>query len=288
LRLGERPLVMGVINVTPDSFADPTHLVSIDGRPPDVAHAVASAVAMEAAGADLLDIGGESTRPGATPVSEEEELARVVPVVQALAGLVDIPISVDTQKPGVAARAIEAGATILNDISGLGNGAELGSVAARTGAALILMHMRGRPATMNELARYSDLIGEVVAELEASIVGAERAGVPRDCIVIDPGIGFAKRAEHSYGVLACLPELASRIGRPLLVGPSRKSFLQEAAGGRPAHERDWATAGAVTAAVLAGAHIVRVHAVAEMVQVVRVAEAVRQAAAREHDHETET
>jgi len=136
---------------------------------------------------------------------------------------------------------------------------------------------------MYELARYGDLIGEVAAELQASVARAERAGVTPDRIVIDPGIGFAKRAEHSYGVLACLPELASRIGRPVLVGPSRKSFLQQAAGGRPAHERDWATAGAVAAAVLAGAHIVRVHAVAEMVQVVRVAEAIRLAgAAYEH------
>jgi dihydropteroate synthase len=280
---------MGVINVTPDSFADPTHLVPIDGQSPDVARAVGTAVAMEAAGADLLDIGGESTRPGATAVSEEEELARVVPVVQAVARLVGIPVSVDTHKPRVAASAIEAGAAMINDISGLRDSAELGGVAARTGAALILMHMRGRSTTMYELASYTDLIGEVTTELEASIALAERAGVPRDRIVIDPGIGFAKRAEHSYGVLAYLPELASRVGRPVLVGPSRKSFLQEAAGGRPPHERDWATAGAVAAAVLAGAHIVRVHAVAEMVQVVRVAEAIRlAAAAREHDHGTET
>ena len=280
---------MGVINVTPDSFADPTHLVPIDGHSPDVARAVATGVAMEAAGADLLDIGGESTRPGATAVSEDEELARVVPVVQALARLVGIPVSVDTHKPRVAASVIEAGAAMINDISGLRDGAELGEVAARTGAPLILMHMRGRSTTMYEFASYTDLIGEVTTELEASIALAERAGVARDRIVVDPGIGFAKRAEHSYGVLAYLHELASRVGRPVLVGPSRKSFLQEAAGGRPPHERDWATAGAVAAAVLAGAHIVRVHAVAEMVQVVRVAEAIRlAAAAREHDHGTET
>ena len=288
MRLGDRPLVMGVINVTPDSFADATHLVPIPGYSPDVARAVATAVAMEAAGADLLDVGGESTRPGATAVSEDEELARVVPVVEALAGVVGLPVSVDTQKARVAVRAIAAGAAIVNDISGLRDG-ELGEVAARTGAALILMHMRGRPATMYELAQYDDVVGEVAAELEASITLAERAGVARDHIVVDPGIGFAKRAEHSYGVLACLPELASRIGRPVLVGPSRKSFLQEAAGGRPPHERDWATAGAVAAAVLAGAHIVRVHAVAEMVQVVRVAEGIRlAAAAHEQVHGTET
>ena len=268
LSLGARCLVMGVINVTPDSFGDAFHLT-------DASQAIDAALRMQEEGADLIDVGGESTRPGAEPVSEQDELARVVPVVEGIAGRLRIPLSVDTYKAGVARAAIEAGAAIVNDVSGLRYDPALAGVAAREGAALVLMHTRGRSKTMYAEAVYADLIGEIAAELRASIEAAVAAGMPLDRVIVDPGIGFAKRAADSYGVLARLPELAKLVDRPLLVGPSRKSFMRDAVGNRPAHERDWGTAAAVTAAVLGGAHIVRVHAVAEMAQVVRVAEEIR-------------
>jgi dihydropteroate synthase len=267
LRLGDRPLVMGILNVTPDSFAE--------RRPLDRDGAVEAALRMEAEGADLLDVGGESTRPGAAPVPADEELARVLPVIQALAGRVHIPISIDTYKSSVARACLAEGAAIVNDVSGLRRDDALAEVAAAAGAALVLTHSRGRSDAMYDEARYADIVDDVVAELEASIERASSRSVARECLILDPGIGFAKRAAHSYGVLARLPELAARLGRPLLVGPSRKSFMSEALDRRPAIERDWGTAAAVTAAVLGGAQIVRVHAVGEMVQVVRVAEQIR-------------
>jgi len=273
---------MGVLNVTPDSFADVSPIV--DATTPDVARAVALARAMEAAGADLIDIGGESTRPGAPTVSTGDEIARVLPVIEAVTRHVRIPVSVDTYKPEVAARAVAAGATIVNDISGLQYEPDLAAVVARTGAAVILMHTRGRSAAMYAEAHYDDVMDDVTAELRRSVEQAVAGGVPVERIIVDPGIGFAKRAEHSYGVLARFPEMAVALRRPILIGPSRKSFLQSAAGGRPAVERDWATAAAVTAAVLAGAHIVRVHAVDALVQVVRTAEAIRQAGRAEPRH----
>jgi len=266
---------MGVLNVTPDSFADASPLVS-DLAPPDVERAVALACEMEAAGADLIDVGGESTRPGAPAVAVQDELARVLPVIEAVTRRVRVPVSVDTYKPAVAAAAVAAGAAIVNDISGLQYEPDLAREVARSGAALILMHTRGRSATMYADAGYDDVIAEVTAELRRSVDRAVAGGVAVERIIVDPGIGFAKRAEHSYGVLARFPELSAALARPLLLGPSRKSFLQVAAGGRPAVARDWATAAAVTAAVLGGAHIVRVHAVTELVQVVRVAETIRQ------------
>lgn len=268
---------MGVLNVTPDSFADASPVMQ-GASLPNVAQAVALACDMEAAGADLIDIGGESTRPGAPPVSADDELARVLPVISAVTRQVRIPVSIDTYKPVVAVRAVEAGATIVNDISGLQYEPLLAEAVARTGAALVLMHTRGRSASMYAEAQYVDVVDDVAAELRESVERAVAGGVPAERIIVDPGVGFAKHADHSYGVLARIPELALALGRPILIGPSRKSFLQAAAGGRPAVERDWATAAAVTAAVLAGAHIVRVHAVTELVQVVRVAETIRQAA----------
>jgi dihydropteroate synthase len=268
LRLGDRCLVMGILNVTPDSFAE-------SGARLDVSAAVETALRMEADGADILDIGGESTRPGAEPVAADEELPRVMPVLRRLQGRIRIPISIDTYKASVARTAIDAGAVIVNDVSGLQSEPDLAGVVADTGAALILMHTRGRPQTMAAEAVYTDLVGEVTAELQRSIAAARVAGVAIEGIIVDPGIGFAKRPSHSYGVLARVSDIAAALGRPVLVGASRKSFLREAVGGRPARERDWGTAAAVTAAVLAGAHIVRVHAVAEMVQVVRAAEEIR-------------
>jgi dihydropteroate synthase len=268
LELGSRPLVMGVLNITPDSFADADHLS-------DPSRAVAAAIELEAAGADLVDIGGESTRPGAEPVDAETEIARVAPVVEALRGRLRIPISVDTYKARVADAALDAGAAMINDVSGLQYEPGLASVVARRGAALVLMHTRGRSADMYVHATYHDLVGEVVSELKSSIGRATGAGVPLEGLLVDPGVGFAKRPDDSYGVLARLPEIARALGRPVLVGPSRKSFLKEAAGGADAARRDWPTAAAVSAAVLAGAHIIRVHAVAHMVQVVRAAEEIR-------------
>jgi dihydropteroate synthase len=270
LHLGDRPLVMGILNVTPDSFAE--------RRPLDVNGAVEAALRMEAEGADLLDVGGESTRPGAAPVPAEEELVRVLPVIQALAARVHIPISIDTYKSSVARACLAEGAMIVNDVSGLRRDESLAETAAAAGAALVLTHSRGRSDAMYAEARYADIIDDVAAELEASIERASSRGLDRERLILDPGIGFAKRAAHSYGVLARLPELAARLGRPLLVGPSRKSFMNEALDSRPAIERDWGTAAAVTAAVLGGSHIVRVHAVGEMAQVVRVAEQIRRGA----------
>ena len=258
---------MGVLNLTPDSFAG--------SAPADPSAAVAMALQMEADGADIIDAGGESTRPGATPVSAGEELARVLPVIGTLSGRLKIPLSIDTSKASVAQAAVEAGAVVINDVTGLRADPALASVAAASGAALVLMHTRGTPQTMRDQAVYRDLVGEIAAELGEGIAFAVAAGVAIERIICDPGIGFAKRSSHSYGVLGRLPELAAALERPLLVGPSRKSFMRQALADRPAVERDWGTAAAVTAAVLAGAHIVRVHAVREMAQVVRVAEEIR-------------
>jgi dihydropteroate synthase len=261
---------MAILNVTPDSFAE-------GSRRLDVGAAVAAAEEMEARGADLIDIGGESTRPGALPVSADEELGRVLPVLAALRGRIHIPLSIDTYKADVARAALAEGAAIVNDISGLRFDPSLARVVAGAGAALVLMHTRGRPDAMREAAVYQDVVREVVAELRESVRCATDAGVAIERIIVDPGIGFAKRASHSYGVLARLPEFAALLERPMLVGASRKSFLRDAVAGRPAVERDWGTAAAVAAAVLAGVHIVRVHAVPEMAQVVRVAEEIRNA-----------
>ena len=268
LLLGERCLVMGIVNVTPDSFADESPTL-------DSTTIIDRAIKMQEEGADLLDVGGESTRPGTEPVTASEEIVRVLPVVKALASRVRVPISVDTYRAEVARAVIAEGASIINDISGLRYEPQLAEVVAGSQVALVLMHMRGRPKGMYAEAVYHDLIAEVIAELESSMAVAAAAGVARDRLIVDPGVGFAKRPNHSYGVLARLSALASALDRPVLAGPSRKSFMPNALAGRPAPERDWGTAAAVTAAVLAGAHIVRVHAVGEMVQVVRVAEEIR-------------
>jgi dihydropteroate synthase len=268
LRVGDRCLVMGILNVTPDSFADTVFRL-------DPAEAVDAALRMEAEGADLIDIGGESTRPGAEPVTADVELARILPVLIAIRDRVRIPISVDTYKADVAQAALDAGAAIVNDVGGHGHEPDLARVVAQSGAALVLMHTRGTPKTMSAEAVYEDVVAEVTAELRQRMQCALDAGVTIDRLIVDPGIGFAKQPSHSYGVLAGLSEIASALDRPVLVGPSRKSFLRDAVAGRPAPERDWGTAAAVAAAVLGGAHIVRVHAVAEMAQVVRVAEQIR-------------
>jgi dihydropteroate synthase len=259
---------MAVLNVTPDSFADRDRFIDPD-------RAVDAALQLQAEGADLIDVGGESTRPGADPVSADDERMRVVPVIRRLTGCLQIPVSVDTYKTDVARAVLDEGVAIINDVSGLRYEPGLARVVADAGAALVLTHTRGRSKDMYAEAVYRDLIGEITTELEASMVLAAAGGVGPDQIIVDPGLGFAKRAEHSYGVLARVHEFSAALDRPVLVGPSRKSFLREAVGGRPAQDRDWGTAAAVTAAVLAGAHIVRVHAVAQMAQVVSVAEEIR-------------
>jgi len=273
LDLGPRTLVMGILNVTPDSFAD-------DGRRVDADVAIAAALDMAASGADIIDLGGESTRPGAAPVSADDELARVMPVLEGLRGRLDVPLSIDTYKAEVAEWALDLGATIVNDISGLTYDPALGPVAARRRAAVILMHNRGRSSDMYARAAYGQVVDDIASELGARIRAAEGAGVAIERVIVDPGIGFAKRAGHSLEVLADLARLAA-LGRPILCGPSRKSFLTAAIGDVPPGARDWATAAATTAAVLAGAHIVRVHDVSAARDVVRVADAIRLSAPRE-------
>ena len=268
LVLGERTLVMGIINVTPDSFSDGGELF-------DAARAVDAGVRMVEEGADLLDVGGESTRPGAEALSEDEERRRVLPVIQGLAKRVTVPVSVDTYKAAIADAALGEGATLVNDVSGLRYEPALGAVVARHGAPIVLMHTRGRSRDMYKQASYHEVIDEVLDELRESIAFATGAGIAKERILVDPGLGFAKEPAHSYEALARLDEL-SELGRPILVGASRKSFLARPLGGTvPPPQREWATAAAVTASVLAGAHIVRVHAVAPMVQVVRVTDEIR-------------
>jgi dihydropteroate synthase len=308
---------MGILNITPDSFAD-------GGLYLDPGAAEAAAKEMEARGADIIDVGGESTRPGSETISAEEEVARILPVLERLSRSLTIPISIDTSKPEVAEVAVGEGASIINDVTGLrgasgpsearsrrasasgggapralrgaggpseahsrrasasGSGApralrydaSLAEIAARSGAGLILMHARGRSRDMYKDANYASVRGEVSEELRVSLDRALAAGARRDCIVLDPGLGFAKRPEHSYAALAALPAFAA-LGCPLLVGPSRKSFLSAAIGERAPADRDMATAASVAAAVLLGAHIVRVHNVPAMVDVARVADAIR-------------
>jgi dihydropteroate synthase len=268
IELGPRTLIMGIINVTPDSFSD-------GGAMFDAARAIEAGVQMVEQGADLLDIGGESTRPGAEPLPAEEERRRVVPVIEGLAARVPVPLSIDTYKASTADAALSAGAVMVNDVSGLRYEPALGGVAARRGAPIVLMHTRGRSKDMYQQATYLDVVDEVLDELRESIAFATAAGIPKSQILIDPGLGFAKEAAHSYEALARADEF-SGLGCPILIGPSRKSFLTKPLGRNvPAGDRDWATAAAVTAACLGGAHIIRVHAVGEMLQVVRVADEIR-------------
>jgi dihydropteroate synthase len=266
LRLGERTLVMGIVNVTPDSFSD-------GGLRADPAVAVRDALRMVDEGVDLLDIGGESTRPGAAPLDLEEEWRRVGPVIDGLRGRVQIPISIDTYKAEIARRALDSGATIVNDISGFTYDPPIAGVVAERRAVAILMHNRGRSAAMYERAKYDDVVAEVQAELAARVAAAEAAGVPRSRLMVDPGFGFAKMPAQTMELIAGLPALAA-LGCPVVAGPSRKSFLQAALGERPPEERVWGTAAAVAASIWLGAHIVRVHDVAAMVDVARVTDAL--------------
>ena len=260
------PCVMGILNVTAESFSG-------DGWV-DQDAAIAHGRAMQRDGARIVDVGGESTRPGARPVDATEELRRVIPVIEALVGD-GTCVSVDTMKPVVMRAALAAGASMINDVSGLRYEPGLADVAAHHKAPVVLMHTRGRSKDMYQQASYHDVVAEILDELRESMAFAAKAGVPADRIILDPGLGFAKETAHSYEALARLDEFAE-LGRPLLVGPSRKSFLAKPLGKQvAAADRDWATAAAATAAVLGGAHIIRIHAVREMAQVVRVADEIR-------------
>jgi dihydropteroate synthase len=257
----DRPRVMGILNVTPDSFSD-------GGRHVDPQWAVAAGLAMMAAGADIVDAGGESTRPGAQPIPQDEECSRVVPIIRALADA-GVRVSVDTRNAATMAAALDAGAAIVNDISALAHDPAAAPLVAACGCPIVLMHMRGDPTTMNSRAVYADVAQEVASELSARIAAAERAGIARDAIAIDPGIGFAKLTPHSLELLRRLPDLAM-LGCPILVGVSRKSFI-----GRIVCEPDpeRRLPGSLVAglfAVLRGAHILRVHDVPETVQALKL------------------
>jgi len=257
---------MGVLNVTPDSFSDGGHYL-------DPQAAVAHALDMERAGADLIDIGGESTRPGSEGVSAEGELRRVLPVLEGLRGKLKIPVSIDTSKSRVAEAAVHAGAEIVNDVTGLRADPSIAEVAKRYRLPLILMHMRGEPRTMHKGPFARDVMKDVIAGFRHSVDIAGRLGVPKSQIVLDPGLGFGKSYEQNYELIARLPELAA-LGFPLLIGASRKSFVGKALGGAAKYERAWGTAATIAAAALGGAHMVRVHDVGQMVQVARVADAI--------------
>jgi len=257
----DRPRVMGILNVTPDSFSD-------GRRHLDPRRAVEAGQEMAAAGADIVDVGGESTRPGAAPVSPHEEQARVLPVIRGLAPA-GLRISIDTRNAATMAAALDAGAAIVNDVSGLSHDPASAALVAARGCPVILMHMRGDPRTMNARAVYADIAREVAAELCDRIAAAETAGIARSAIAIDPGIGFAKLAPHSLELLRRLPELAV-LGRPILVGVSRKSFIGRI-GEEPDQQRRFP--GSIAAGLFAlsrGAHILRVHDVAETVQAIKL------------------
>ena len=256
---------MGVLNVTPDSFSDGGAFVERD-------RALAAGLAQFEAGADIVDVGGESTRPGSRPVDPEQEIRRVVPVIEALRRRGPGLLSVDTTKAEVAAAALDAGADLVNDVSGFRFDPGLAAVVALRAVPAVVMHLRGGFLSMHHEPGYGDLMAEIVAELEQSLALGAAAGIPRERLIVDPGIGFAKDADRSLEALARLGELAV-LERPLLVGPSRKSFIGKVLD-RPVGERLMGTAAAVAACVLGGAHLVRVHDVKEMVQVVKLTDAL--------------
>ena len=258
---------MGVLNVTPDSFSD-------GGLAEGPAQATRRGMSLFEEGADIVDVGGESTRPGdRIALSAEEEIRRVVPLIEALRHRGAGPLSVDTTKAAVAAAALDAGADIVNDVSGFTFDPRLASVVARHGVPAVVMHLRGDFAAIHREPSYQDVMGEVVAELRQRIGVAEAAGMSRAQLIVDPGLGFAKNAEHSLEVLRRLPEMDA-LDRPILVGPSRKSFIGKVLD-LPVGERLMGTAAAVAASVLAGAHVVRVHDVRAMVEVARMCDAIR-------------
>ena len=267
LQLG-RPSIIGVLNTTPDSFSD-------GGKFLDPGRAEAWALALEAAGAQVIDVGGESTRPGAAAVSAQQEIDRVVPVIRRLAGRLRVPLSIDTRKAAVAEAALEAGADVVNDVSGLAD-PDLGRVAARYHVPVILGHLRGEPSTMQEHPCFKDVVAEVIEELAATVDRAVACGIERDQVIVDPGLGFGKTTEQTVALLAATREIRARIGRPVCVGPSRKSFLG-ALTGAGVERRLIGTAAATAIAVFLGADFVRLHDVGDLRDAVVVAAALRAA-----------
>jgi dihydropteroate synthase len=269
--MGERTLLMGILNVTPDSFSDGGQFYLAE-------RALGRARELIAEGADIIDVGGESTRPGSEPVTAEEEMRRIIPVVEQLARDTEVVISVDTTKAEVARAAVSAGAEIINDISALRFDFHIADEVAKTGAGLVLMHSRGTPATMHRLPPVPDILGEVARSLRSSTSMAERRGVPSASIVLDPGIGFGKSAEQNLELIARLDDLRSRLpGFPFLIGTSRKSFIGRLLEDAPVEQRIYGTMATVTAAVLGGAQIVRVHDLRAARETVRVADAIKRA-----------
>ncbi|MDA8090580.1 MAG: dihydropteroate synthase [Nitrospiraceae bacterium] len=265
----QRTFIMGILNVTPDSFSD-------GGLYADPSKAVDHALKMAEAGADIIDIGGESTRPGSLPVYAELEIRRTVPVIEALRKRSSLPVSIDTYRSDVARAALEAGADIINDISGMRFDSEMPGVAARYKAPVVLMHIKGTPGDMQKNPVYEALIPEIIDYLRGSIHIAMEAGVEREKLVIDPGIGFGKTVSHNLEILKNL-ETFTGLGLPILAGPSRKAFIGNILGGLPANERLEGTLAAISIAVMNGANIVRVHDVRQAVRAVKIADAIKRA-----------
>ncbi len=266
LPLGSRVLIMGILNVTPDSFSD-------GGRFVDPIAAVDQAQRMIGEGADIIDIGGESTRPGTSYVNEEEEIARIRPIVEALGKRTDIPLSIDTRKAAVAQVALDLGVAIVNDVSALQDDSRMVQVIEESGAGVVLMHRQGHSATMQDAPHYEDVVGEVKSFLAERVALAQSRGIPPDHIIIDPGIGFGKTCNQNLKILAQLGEIV-KLNQPLMVGLSRKGFIGELTG-KPVAEREMGNAAAMAMAVWQGAHILRVHDVASMKDSIRVAQALR-------------
>jgi dihydropteroate synthase len=266
LPLGSKVLIMGILNVTPDSFSD-------GGRFLDPVLAVDQAQKMIAEGTDIIDIGGESTRPGASYVSEEEEITRIRPIVEALGKCTDVPLSIDTQKASVAQVALDCGASIVNDVSALQDDCRMAQVVQESGAGVVLMHRQGSSATMQEAPQYKDVVGEVKSFLSERVALARSMGISPDRIIIDPGIGFGKTCYHNLKILANIGEFL-QLEQPLMIGLSRKAFIGELTG-KPVTEREMGNAAAIATAVWQGAHILRVHDVAAMKDAIRVAQALR-------------
>ena len=265
LEFGSRTYIMGILNLTPDSFSG-------DGIYKDLGRAVEQAERMAAEGADIIDIGGESTRPGSMPVPEEEEIKRVIPAIERLAKRIKIPISIDTRKAGVAERAMESGASIINDITGLDSDARMRAVAAEHNATVIIMHIKGVPQTMQQDPTYDYVVDEIIERLQHLVKRAEQSGIKKENIIVDPGIGFGKTFEHNLEILNNLGRFKA-LGRPVLVGPSRKSFIGNILGVEP-DKRIFGTMAAVAIAIKNGADIVRVHDVREAKDVAMVSDAI--------------
>lgn len=267
LDLSKKTHIAGILNVTPDSFSD-------GGRFFDVKKAVEHGIKMSDEGADIIDIGGESTRPGSESVPVEEELKRVIPVIRLLRKKIDRPISIDTRKSLVAEAALKEGAAIVNDISGLLDDPAMAEIIARFSAACIIMHIKGNPKTMQKRCVYKSLFGEILAELKSSIKKANDAGIKKEKIIIDPGIGFGKTTKHNLQIIKNLGKIKA-LGYPVLIGPSRKSFIGNVLNIPDTDGRIFGTAGAVAVSILNGADIVRVHDVAQMRQVAQMADAIK-------------